>query len=92
MGPLSLIFPDLTPQQRKETLYSLQICAVYGLTSMSISLIFKALLSSFAYDGKFILLGTQLVLSLAFCGFAKLFLQGIPGLEIPDISLPVLKR
>lgn len=49
----------------------LAVCIAYGLVSMSISLAYKALLSSYAYNGKYIMLAAQMALSLMFSLAAK---------------------
>ena len=77
---------------RAETWRSLRICLLYGATSSAISLIFKSLLSGYGYNGKFLMLAYQLVLSLAFCAAAKRWFRGVPGLEVPDLSWPVLRH
>lgn len=71
---------------------ALQICIVYGLTSVAISLIYKGVLSGWHYEAKFILLATQLILSLLFCSFAKRFLKHVPGLEVPEFSPAIFKQ
>jgi solute carrier family 35 protein len=65
---------------------SLTICALYAGTSIAISMIYKAVLSVYAFDAKFLLLAMQLGMSVAFCSFAKARLQHIPGLELPDFN------
>ena len=67
-------------------LRSLYICIAYGASSTLISLVYKALLSSYNYKGKFLLLAAQQGVSLLFCLFAKRFLVGRPGFEVPDIK------
>lgn len=69
-----------------ESLKSLQICVAYGASSVMISLVYKALLSSYNYKGKFMLLAAQQGFSLLFCMFAKRFLAGRPGFEVPDVK------
>ena len=71
---------------------ALQICAVYAITSIVISLIYKVLLSVYKFDAKFTMLAYQLALSLLFCLIAKRWLSGIPGLEIPDFKREILMK
>lgn len=83
-------FHGLSPEARAAAWKSLQICILYGATSMVISLLFKALLSSYHYEnGKFIMLASQLVLTLAFCTAARRW--GIKGVDVPEFSWPTLQ-
>jgi len=50
------------------------------------------LLSGYHYNAKFTLLVFQLILSIAFCAFAKRFLRGVPGLEVPDVTMDNLRK
>ena len=69
----------------QESIRSLYICFAYGASSVLISLVYKALLSSYKFEGKFLLLACQQFVSLLFCMFAGTFLSGVPGFEIPKI-------
>lgn len=82
----------LTPEQRGAALRSLGICVVYGATAMAVALVYKGVLSVYAYQGKFTMLSMQLVLGLLFCMFAKRFLSRVPGLEVPDFSMAVFRK
>ena len=73
-----------------ESVRGLYICIAYGAASTIISLIYKALLSSYNYKGKFMLLAMQQAVSLLFCVVAKRFLVGRPGFEVPDIKRELL--
>ena len=74
-----------------ESLRSLYICIAYGAASTIISLVYKALLSSYNYKGKFMLLAMQQAVSLLFCVLAKRLLAGRPGFEVPDVRRDVLR-
>lgn len=73
------------PGLSKEARLALLICVAYGLTSMTTSFAFKALLSSWDFDAKFTLLGLQMSLTLSVCAFlqARPALAATPGLEVP---------
>lgn len=73
-----------------DSLRSLYICIAYGASSTIISLVFKGLLSSYNYNGKFILLTLQQAVSLLFCVYAKRFLAGRLGFDVPDVKREVL--
>lgn len=73
-----------------ESLRGLYICVAYGTASTLISLVYKALLSSYNYKGKFMLLAMQQAVSLLFCIFAKKFFAGRPGFDVPDVNREVL--
>jgi hypothetical protein len=73
-----------------ESLRSLYICIAYGSASTLISLVYKALLSSYNYKGKFMLLAAQQSVSLLFCLFSKRFLSGRSGFEVPDVKREML--
>ncbi len=78
----------MSPDQRAATLRSLWICFLYAITSMIISLAYKALLSSYAFDAKLTLLACQLMLALAFCAFAKVINASASwGWYITSVSL-----
>jgi hypothetical protein len=74
-----------------ESLRSLYICIAYGAASTIISLVYKALLSSYNYKGKFMLLAMQQAVSLLFCVLAKRCLAGRAGFEVPDVRRDVLR-
>ncbi|KAA0155959.1 hypothetical protein FNF29_01378 [Cafeteria roenbergensis] len=57
------LLTDLTPEQTR----SLKICVAYATASITISMIYKAILSTWNFDAKFTLLTAQAALSLAFC-------------------------
>ena len=78
----------LTADARK----SLVICVAYASASIIISLVYKALLSSYNYQGKFLLLAAQQGISLLFCVLAKRFLAGMPGFEVPDVRMETLRE
>ena len=50
---------------------SLQICVVYAVTSIVISMSYKALLSVYKFDAKFAMLSYQLAIALALCAVLK---------------------
>lgn len=75
----------------QDSLKSLYICFAYATSSVLISLVYKALLSSYKYEGKFILLMLQQLVSLAFCFFAKHALKGVPGFDVPTIRRDELR-
>lgn len=76
----------------QESLKSLYICIAYAISSVLISLVYKALLSSYKYEGKFLLLAVQQLVSLLFCVFAGAFLKGVPGFEVPKIRRAELRE
>lgn len=76
----------------QESIKSLYICIAYGVASVLISLVYKALLSSYKYEGKFLLLAVQQLISLLFCFFAGAFLKGVPGFEVPKIRRAELRE
>jgi hypothetical protein len=75
----------------QDSLKSLYICIAYATSSVLISLVYKALLSSYKYEGKFILLMLQQLVSLGFCFFAKHALNGVPGFGVPDLKRDELR-
>ena len=69
---------------------SLQICIAYGAASITIGLIYKSVLSGWDFQAKFLLLAAQQAVSLLFCLFAKRFLSGYSGFEVPDVNSVLL--
>lgn len=76
----------------QESIKSLYICLAYAVASVAISLVYKALLSSYKYEGKFLLLAVQQLVSLLFCLFSGAYLKGVPGFEVPPIRRAELRE
>ena len=55
----------------KSAMTALSTCAAYAFSSMSLAMLNKALLSSYAFKGYFALLACQMAFSYAFCVFTR---------------------
>lgn len=55
----------------RESLISLSVCVFYGVTSLTLSLINKALLSAYSFNCYFLLLGCQMATQLFICALSR---------------------
>jgi hypothetical protein len=55
----------------RESFIALSIAVFYGFSSLSLGLLNKALLSSYAFNGIFLLLAVQMVLQLVCCAVTR---------------------
>ena len=72
------------PEAEKPILFRFLVCLFYGITSGSLSLIMKSLLSGYRFEGFFLILTAQFGLQLALCVLSRDFM-GNP-LSIPPYS------
>lgn len=85
MAGLSALTAGMTGAQATQMRVALLISAAYGLTSMTTSFTFKALLSTWNFEPKFFMLGLQMCMTMSVCLFlqSRPDLAALPGLEVP---------
>jgi solute carrier family 35 protein len=82
---MKFITGGMGPEAARAVQLSLLIATAYGITSMTTSFAFKALLSSWDFDAKFLMLGVQMSLTLSVCFFLQAHpaISALPGLNVP---------
>jgi hypothetical protein len=73
----------LTPQQWK----AVGICALYAGASMTISMIYKAILSEYQFPASFLLLTAQCLVALTFCLLAMHVFPPMPLLQLKPFNM-----
>jgi hypothetical protein len=69
---------------------SLAVCVLYGGTSLTLSLVNKALFAAYSFDAIFTLLTAQMIISYIVCVLSRDYF-GNP-LNVPVLSLPLLYK